>query len=240
MLSPITAANVELQMALQEIIAISATILKSNIFNPIFDGEKIKYMENVYKEAMDYRSQLQKVNNRLNIELFDKINGFLINQHKMLQRNVGFFNNLFNNPGTHQIATALIPILRNYFLQTEKAIEQFNVLKQATMSKLHALDDSEILQDTRDKIQHAERGLNNILTCLIDIQKELRAINNLANFPSQQADIKHQKAAKPSSKSPTVKFTKFPAEKPKHEHAKKDDYRKGSKYIKNNKKPPNM
>lgn len=231
MLSPITAANVELQMALQEIIAISETILKSNIFNPNFDGEKIKYMENVYKEALEYRSQLQKVNNRLNIELFDKINGFLMNQHKMLQRNVGFFNNLFNNPDTHQIATALIPILRNYFLQTEKAIEQFNVLKQATMSKLHALGDSEILQDTRDKIQHAELVLDKVLTCLRKIQEELHAINN-------QADIKHHKEAKPSSKNHAFGFTKFKAKKPKTD----SKYIKDNKKLhrKNNKKPPNM
>ena len=240
MLSPINAANLELQMALQEIIAISETILKSNIFNPIFDGEKIKYMENVYKEAMDYRTQLEKANNRLNIELFDRINGFLMNQHKMLQRNVGFFNNLFNNPATNQIATALIPILRNYFLQTEKAIEQFNVLKQATMSKLHTLDDSEILQDTRDKIQHVARGLNNILTCLIDIKKELHAINNLANFPSKQADIKHKTEVKPNSKNHTVEFTRFKPKKPKHEPDSK--YTKGNKkpHPRNNKNPPSM
>ncbi len=185
------AANLQLQKALNEIIKVSEIILNSGVFHPIIDRKNIEYMKDLQTQSYEYQEQLLKHSNMVNVELFNKINIFLINQNTIMKQNIGFFNELFNNPHTNKIAKQLLPILNNSFDYTENAIKEFNILKQATMGQLSG-NNVNIIESMQAHIKNIDNGFTNLLNGLLVLKRELenskQKLNTLIIAANQSSD----------------------------------------------------
>lgn len=185
------AANLQLQKALNEIIKVSEIILNSGVFHPIIDRKNIEYMKDLQTQSYEYQEQLLKHSNMVNVELFNKINIFLINQNRIMKQNIGFFNELFNNPHTNKIAQQLLPILNNSFDYTENAIKEFNILKQATMGQLSG-NNVNIIESMQAHIKNIDNGFTNLLNGLLVLKRELenskQKLNTLIIAANQSSD----------------------------------------------------